>query len=251
DLVNVSKVREVTCITINRPDKKNCLNLETVRALKEAVINFESDSTSYVGIICGARGNFCYGYDVDDFAKDPEMIDKIEALGLFDIFCKKPLVAAINGYAVGAGFDLALWCDFLIIEETAVLGCYARQFGSPISKRSAERVVSVVGMHKALDWILTGRIVKAKEAYESGIVNRLVACGTGIGQAVNFSCALANMPQACLRADRAALYSLSNKYSEVVRGEIVSHFEKMRIIAMDEVKRGVHMTKSGDVRIRS
>ncbi|VEN56291.1 unnamed protein product [Callosobruchus maculatus] len=100
---------------------------------------------------------------------------------------KKPTVAAVNGYAVAGGFELAILCDLRVMEETAVMGLYGRRFGVPLTDGGTVRLQSMVGLSRALDLILTGRALPAKEAFEWGIANRIVACGTALGQAINLA----------------------------------------------------------------
>jgi enoyl-CoA hydratase/carnithine racemase len=115
-------------------------------------------------------------------------------------------VAAINGYAVAGGFELALWCDLRVVEETAVMGFFNRRFGIPIVNGSTARLPQIVGLSRALDLILTGRSVNAHEALDYGLANRVTACGTAIGNAINLANSLCKFPQECLRADRLSAY---------------------------------------------
>nr|CAD7265927.1 unnamed protein product [Timema shepardi] len=121
-------------------------------------------------------------------------------------FIKKPLVAAISGYAVAGGLELALLCDLRVVEETAIMGVFNRHFGVPLMDGGTVRLQSIVGLSRALDLILTGRAIKAKEAYEWGLANRVVACGTALGQAINLANSLVKFPQVCLQADRTSTY---------------------------------------------
>nr|XP_014287517.1 uncharacterized protein LOC106687876 isoform X2 [Halyomorpha halys] len=244
----IKKIGPITCIGLNRPDSKNRLNINLVKKLKEAIDSFEGDDSSPVAVLYGERGNFSYGYDLTEFNENPKYFNEIEDVGLLETFTSKPIVAAISGFAVGLAFDVALWCDFRIVEETAVMGGYARKFGVPISDTIARRLCYNLGVNKALDLMLTGRVLKSKEALESGIATRIVACGTGLGQAVNFGNSLANMPQACLKADRTAIISFSKKYSAAHVNDILQIKETQRLIALEEAEKGLYITESEDVR---
>ncbi|CAH1400422.1 unnamed protein product [Nezara viridula] len=249
NLLIIKKIGVITCIGLNRPDSKNRFSVNLTKKLKEAVESFEEDELSPVAVLYGERGNFSYGYDVSEFHENSKYFNEIEDIALLETFTSKPIVAAISGFAVGLAFDIALWCDFRIVEETAVMGGYARKFGVPISDAVAKRLCYNLGVNKALDLMLTGRVLKSKEALESGIATRVVACGTGLGQAVNFANSLANMPQACLKADRAAILSFSKKYStEHVKDIIMQIKCTQKQIALEEAEKGLYITESEDVR---
>uniref|UniRef100_T1I211 Enoyl-coa hydratase n=1 Tax=Rhodnius prolixus TaxID=13249 RepID=T1I211_RHOPR len=222
-------------VGLNRPQNKNCLNVELLKQLTFTLEAFQNDQNSLAGVLYGEQGNFSYGFDHSEIK---ENLQNVQLL-LQDItsqYSKKPLIAAVSGFAVGAGFDLALWCDFRIVEETAVIATYSRNFGVPVSDAAAKRLCLLVGTHRALDWVLTGRIVKAKEALDCGIATRVVACGTGLGQAVNFASSLCNMPQACLKADRASILSISHRFlTEQVKTEIIREQEENMKIALMHV----------------
>lgn len=245
----IKKIGPITCIGLNRPDSKNRFSIDLMKKLKEGIESFEEDESSPVAVLYGERGNFSYGYDLTEFNENPKYFKEIEDVALIETFTSKPIVAAVSGFAVGLAFDIALWCDFRIVEETAVMGGYARKFGVPISDTVAKRLCYNLGVNKALDLMLTGRVLKSKEALESGIATRLVACGTGLGQAVSFANSLANMPQACLKADRAAIISFSKKYSDKYARDIIMQTKSsQKQIALEEAEKGLYITESGDVR---
>ncbi|KAK9505385.1 hypothetical protein O3M35_009457 [Rhynocoris fuscipes] len=235
DSIKITKMGRVTCIGLNMPQNKNSLNLKMLTNLKIAIDTFENDSSSSAGVLYGEQGNFSHGYDQNELTSNVKDIQQI----VYDItkdFCKKPIVAAISGFAAGAGFDLALWCDFRIVEDTAILGSYARGFGVPLSDESAARLCTMVGYYRALDWVLTGRMVQAKEALDVGIATRLVACGTALGQAVHLANSLNNMPEACLKTNRATLISVTNQFtSPVFKQYILEEKEKNKKIALEVI----------------
>lgn len=218
----IKKIGPITCIGLNRPDSKNRFSIDLMKKLKEGIESFEEDESSPVAVLYGERGNFSYGYDLTEFNENPKYFKEIE-----------DVVSKTN----------------IIVEETAVMGGYARKFGVPISDTVAKRLCYNLGVNKALDLMLTGRVLKSKEALESGIATRLVACGTGLGQAVSFANSLANMPQACLKADRAAIISFSKKYSDKYARDIIMQTKSsQKQIALEEAEKGLYITESGDVR---
>ncbi|PRD20976.1 UNVERIFIED_CONTAM: yngF [Trichonephila clavipes] len=126
-------------------------------------------------------GNFCSGYDLKEVAKGNfyGIASEHGPMGPTKKLLKKPVVASVNGYAVAGGFELALWCDLRVVEETAVMGFFNRRFGVPLVNGSTVRLPQLIGLSRALDLILTGRPVSAKEAFEMGIATKITACGTG------------------------------------------------------------------------
>ncbi|KAB0800731.1 hypothetical protein PPYR_06470 [Photinus pyralis] len=211
--VVVEQLGAVTTIGINRPEKRNCVNVQTAQLLKDAIVNFENDKESLVAVLYGVGGNFCAGYDLAELAGGGSSCfthtDSKESgyMGPTHRFVKKPLIAAVSGYAVAGGMELALMCDLRVIEETAIMGVYCRRFGVPLIDGGTVRLTAMVGLSRALDLILTGRSIEAKEAFDWGLANRIVACGTSLGQAVNLAVSLTKFPQACLLADRKSTYN--------------------------------------------
>ncbi|XP_063228106.1 probable enoyl-CoA hydratase isoform X2 [Bacillus rossius redtenbacheri] len=204
DEVIVGQVGGVTTIGINRPQKRNCINDTTVAKLLEAFSRFESDDGACVGVLYGTGGNFCAGYDLEELHE--QQAHGLAALVPCNSHLRKPIVAAVSGYALGAGFELALMCDLRVVEETAVFGFFNRRFGVPSVSGGTVRLQAVVGLSRALDLILTGRPVKSEEALACGLANRVVACGTALGQAVNLASSMRKFPQASLSADRISTY---------------------------------------------
>ncbi|XP_075231130.1 putative enoyl-CoA hydratase isoform X2 [Lycorma delicatula] len=194
DELCIGKFGSYTVFRINRPEKRNCLNYSTAVKLKEGLAKFNNDILSSVAIIHGEGGSFCSGLDCSELANDKNFYEKFLALGLMEEFSKKPVIAAVSGYAVGTGFDLALWCDLRVVEDTAIFGYYNRRLGVPSPESAIKRLIGLVGRARAVDWVLTGRTVHAKEAFQTGIVSRLVACGTAYGQSVSLAKAVEKFP---------------------------------------------------------
>lgn len=221
----VKKFDHITTIGINRPEKRNCINKSTAVLLAETIKKFEEDNNAYVGVLHGIGGNFCAGYDLSEISElgDYGADDLLETgpMGLPQRVVKKPLVAALSGFAVAGGLELALLCDLRVIEENAVLGVYNRRFGIPLINGGTVRLQATVGLSRTLDLILTGRSIDAKEAYEWGLANRIVACGTALGQAMQLAGSLVKFPQDCLLQDRHSVYNaaFNSSYQTLLKYE--------------------------------
>ncbi|KAK0078538.1 hypothetical protein PV326_009290 [Microctonus aethiopoides] len=179
----VKQTGPITLFGINRPEKKNSLDTAAANELSQALDTFEENEECKIGIIHGIGGSFCAGFDLDEIAKNEVDIDNLPHFGLLstrNVLSKKPLIASINGYAVGVGFELALMCDLRIVEEHARMGFLNRRLGIPIMCGGTVRLPAMVGHSRAMDMILTGREINAEEAFKWGIANRLVACGAEI-----------------------------------------------------------------------
>lgn len=210
ETVKVEQHEGIALIGINRPEKRNCVNTPTAEALLKAFQEFDADESAKVAVLYGVGGNFCAGYDLKEVAEDtPAALGPYARgpMGPSRYETRKPVIAAVEGYAVAGGLEMALWCDLRVVEETAVMGVYCRRFGVPLIDGGTVRLPAIVGLGRALDLILTGRSIKAKEALEWGLANRVVACGTAIGQAVKLAQELIKFPQECMLADRASAYN--------------------------------------------
>ncbi|XP_053698164.1 probable enoyl-CoA hydratase [Sabethes cyaneus] len=207
----VEKIDSITMIGLNKPNIRNAINAEMGQQLTAAIDAFEKDESAAVGILHGVGGSFCSGYDLSELA-NPDVkpqsviLQRGGVMGPTRRNFKKPMVCAISGYCVGGGLELALMCDLRVMEELALLGFYNRRFGVPLVDGGSVRLPTLIGVSRAMDLILTGRTVKAKEALEIGLVNRIVAVGTGLGQAFNLASSIAKYPQACLNHDRNSMY---------------------------------------------
>lgn len=150
---------------------------------------------------------------------------------------KKPLICAMNGYCVAGGMELALLCDLRVMECDAVMGFFNRRFGVPLLDGATVRLAPMIGLSRALDLVLTGRQISAKEALEIGLANRVVATGTALGQALNLASSIAKFPQACLQHDRDSIfnsvYNASNK-DEALDFELMTTNQHV----LDEAKAG-------------
>ena len=212
-LVITEKKGAVTTIIINRPEVKNAVNGETAAALAKAFRDFESDDTSHVAVLCGTGGTFCAGADLKAIATAVEnsIPMRLEEegdgpMGPSRMLLSKPVIAAIDGYAVAGGMELALWCDLRVMEEGAVMGIFCRRWGVPLIDGGTVRLPRLIGLSRALDLILTGREVDAEECLQMGLANRMVPEGTARQAAEQLAAQMAALPQTCLRNDRLSAY---------------------------------------------
>ncbi|MEN0065495.1 MAG: crotonase/enoyl-CoA hydratase family protein [Myxococcota bacterium] len=208
--VRVERNGPVTTVILDRPEVRNAVDRPTAEALYAAFDAFEKDEEAKVAILWGASGTFCAGADLGAVA-DEERRNRLEVdgpgpMGPSRMLLDKPVIAAISGYAVAGGLELALWCDLRVMEQSAVLGVFCRRFGVPLIDGGTVRLPRLIGLSRALDLILTGRPVDAAEAYAMGLANRVVADGTARAQAEELARQIAAFPQRCMRADRRSAY---------------------------------------------
>jgi len=208
--VRIEKDGAVATIILSRPQVRNAVDLETAEALVSAVEHFEAEASLRVAVLWGEGGTFCSGADLKAVATG-EGINRLEPEGNAPMgpsrrVPTKPIIAAISGYAVAGGLELALWCDLRVVEEDAVLGVFCRRLGVPLIDGGTVRLPRLIGLSRALDLILTGRPVKAQEALAIGLANRVVPTGEARRAAEALARELAAFPQACLRADRLSAH---------------------------------------------
>lgn len=241
-LILSEKNGTVTLIGINRPQVRNCINSDTATQLTQAIETFENDESSPVAILHGIGGNFCAGYDLKELSENKDAVGTFllrseGAMGPTRRLIKKPLICAISGYCVAGGLELALMCDLRVMENDAVLGFFNRRFGVPLIDGATVRLAPLIGLSRALDLVLTGRQVGAKEALEIGLANRVVDCGTALGQALNLASCIAKFPQQCLNHDRDSLfyatYNAKNK-DEALDFELMTTSKEL----LEEAKEG-------------
>lgn len=197
----------VWVVTIDRPGVRNAIDRATAEALAQAFRDFEHDDALDLAVLTGAGRHFCAGADLKAVSAGtgPRVAAGGDGpLGPTRMQTTKPVIAAIEGYAVAGGLELALWCDLRIAAEGAVLGVFCRRFGVPLVDGGTVRLPRLIGHSRAMDLLLTGRPVTAGEAAEMGLVNRIVADGEALERAVALAGEIARFPQTCLRNDRAA-----------------------------------------------
>lgn len=208
--VKVERAGKVMTVIINRPEARNAVDGPTARALAEAFRKFDKDKSASVAVLCGAGGNFCAGADLKAIFSGKNF-NRVSAkgdgpMGPSRMLLSKPVIAAVAGYAVAGGLELALWCDLRVAEQSAVFGVFCRRWGVPLIDGGTVRLPRLIGLSRAMDMILTGRPVGAEEALEMGLVNCVVKDGCSRRAAEELAARLAEFPQTCLRHDRLSAY---------------------------------------------
>jgi enoyl-CoA hydratase len=215
----------VLIVTIQRPEVRNAVDRPTADALSEAFRNFEDSDDLRVAILTGSEGHFCAGADLKAMANEPERANRIDTegdgpMGPTRMRMDKPTIAAIEGYAVAGGLELALWCDLRVAADDATLGFFDRRWGVPLIDGGTVRVTRLIGQSRAMDLLLTGRGVPAREALEIGLVNRLAPTGEALETAIALALEIAKFPQEVMRADRrSALTQWGSSEEEAMRRE--------------------------------
>lgn len=222
--VLVERDGNVAVITINRAHARNAVDSATAEKLHQAFEGFDRDESLSVAILKGAGNTFCAGFDLKEVAKGGRSLSENETRGPMGptwMMLSKPVLAAVEGYAVAGGFELALWCDLRIAARDAVFGVFNRRFGVPLIDLGTVRLPRLIGQSHALDLILTGRSVSGEEALRMGVANRLVEPGKAFQEALRLAHTLAEFPQQGLRGDRMSAYQQwSLSWKEACRNEL-------------------------------
>lgn len=222
--VKTEQVGSIWVVTINRPVARNAIDGPTARALSAAFRQFEHASDLSVAVLTGAGETFCSGADLSTASDEQRALhvsDEGDApSGLARLQLSKPCIAAVEGFALGGGFEIALWCDLRVAASNAIFGLAHHRWGITSLDGGTVLLPRLVGQSHALDLILTGRRVDGEEARAMGLVNRLVAPGTALQAAIALAEEIARSPQACIRADRlSCLEQWSLPYREALRNE--------------------------------
>ena len=199
----------VTTVVLDRPEARNAVDRPTAAALAEAFRAFEADPEARVAVLWGANGTFCAGADLKARAAGRGLRlepDGDGPMGPSRMLLSKPVIAAVAGYAVAGGLELALWCDLRVVEEDAVLGVFCRRWGIPLLDGGTVRLPRLIGLSRALDLILTGRPVDAREAERIGLANRIVPRGQARAAAEALAAQIAAFPPRCVLSDRRSAY---------------------------------------------
>ncbi|MEX0581586.1 MAG: crotonase/enoyl-CoA hydratase family protein [Mycobacterium sp.] len=236
--VNVVRKGPVTTVIIDRPQARNAVNGPTAIALFEAFEEFDRDDSAAVAVLWGDHGTFCAGADLkaigttasnptqppgDGLGSDVAGPAAPGPMGPTRMVLPKPVIAAVSGYAVAGGLELALWCDLRVVEEDAVFGVFCRRWGVPLVDGGTVRLPRLIGHSRAMDMILTGRAVGADEALAIGLANRVVPQGQSRQAAEELAAELARAPQGCMRADRlSALYQWGHSEADAMDFEFGS-----------------------------
>jgi enoyl-CoA hydratase len=225
--VEVDRDGAVLVVSINRPEVRNAINGPTARALAGTFRDFDGDPELRVAVLTGRGSSFCAGADLGAIAEgtDSERTLRVAEdgdgpLGVSRMTLGKPVIAAVEGYAVAGGLELALWCDLRVASRSAIFGVYCRRWGVPLMDGGTIRLPRLVGHGRALDMILTGRDVTAEEALRIGLADRVVAGREALPAAIALAKELAALPQMCLRSDRlSAFQQWGMELPEALRNE--------------------------------
>ncbi len=199
----------IAIVTIDRIHARNAVDRETAGQLAALFRQFDADAGLDVAILTGAGGHFCAGADLKALSEGQgnSMSDDGDGpMGPTRMLLSKPVIAAIEGYAVAGGLELALWCDLRVASRDAVLGVFCRRFGVPLVDGGTVRLPRLIGQSNALDLILTGRGVSGEEAWRMGLVNRMTETGYALDRALELAQTLSAFPQQCMRSDRLSVY---------------------------------------------
>jgi enoyl-CoA hydratase len=212
-LIDIRKEGKVSIITITRPERRNAINGDTASALRQAFLDYDADESQRVAILTGGDSVFCAGADLKEIESLSFKLEESEhgPLGFTRLLLHKPVIAAIAGYAVAGGLEIACWADFRVADESAQFGCLERRFSVPLVDGGTVRLPQIVGSGRALDLILTGRLIDTREAYQIGLVNYLTPRGKHLEKALEIAHQLTEFPQAAMLNDRRSVYQTLGK----------------------------------------
>jgi enoyl-CoA hydratase/carnithine racemase len=238
--VSVQIKQQIMIVSLQRPTHRNAVDGPTADALAKAFRDFDANDDLSVAILTGEQ-TFCAGADLKAAAGEGARSNTLQVegdgpMGPSRMRLSKPVIAAIEGYAVAGGIELALWCDLRVAAEDAVLGVFCRRFGVPLVDGGTVRLPRLIGESRAMDLILTGRPVGAQEALDIGLVNRLAPRGKALAYAEELAATLCELPQTCLRSDRASVMA---QYDVPFEEAMAQEFEKgMTVIHSGETAAG-------------
>lgn len=192
----------VAVVRIGRPERRNAIDSATAQRLHDELIAFDEDPDLRVAVLTGDETAFCAGADLKDLPR----LRPSGPLGPTRLQLAKPVIAAVEGWCVAGGIELAAWCDLRVAGESAIFGCLERRWGVPLIDGGTVRLPQIVGLGRALDWILTGREVTAAEAERAGFVTRVVPDGTALDAALELAAGIAEKPWTCVTHDRTSVY---------------------------------------------
>ncbi|HET8640532.1 MAG TPA: crotonase/enoyl-CoA hydratase family protein [Pseudonocardiaceae bacterium] len=238
----------VWTVVIRRAGVRNAVDGVTAAALARAFREFEADERARVAVLTGAGGHFCAGADLGAIGTDRGNVatpDGDGPMGPTRMCLDKPVIAAVEGYAVAGGLELALWCDLRVAGEGAVFGVFCRRFGVPLIDGGTVRLPRLVGESVAMDMVLTGRAVDAAEAKHVGLVNRLVPAGQALRAAQALAAELAALPQVALRGDRR---SVRGQHGLPVAAAMAAEFEHGTAALAAEAREGAARFRAGEGR---
>ncbi|MFF0543470.1 crotonase/enoyl-CoA hydratase family protein [Nocardia thailandica] len=239
--VRVEHAGPVTTVILDRPEARNAVDGPTARALTDAFRAFDADPAASVAVLWGEHGTFCAGADLKALGTPDGNVateDGDGPMGPTRLALSKPVIAAVSGYAVAGGLELALWCDLRVAEQDATFGVFCRRWGVPLIDGGTVRLPRIIGEGRALDMILTGRAVGAPEALQMGLVTRVVPNGDARRVAEELAAQLAALPQTCLRSDRASVLEQHGRSEEsALRNEFRHGLAALTDGALDGARR--------------
>lgn len=202
----------VLIVAINRFERKNAVDFKTAHELYETFTDFDQNPEFDIAILTGNGSTFCAGADLKAIGNE-DLQSRVQdggegsfaPMGVSRMELSKPVIAAIEGHAVAGGTELALWCDLRVMAEDAIMGIFCRRFGVPLIDMGTIRLPRLIGQSRAMDLVLTGRPVDAKEAHAIGLANRIVPSGKALEKAIELAKEIAAFPQTCMRNDRKSV----------------------------------------------
>jgi enoyl-CoA hydratase len=242
--VRIERDGPLFTVLLSRPERRNAVDGATARALADAFREFDADDAAAVAVLHGEGGVFCAGADLKaaGTAEGNRVApDGDGPMGPTRMRLSKPVIAGVAGHAVAGGLELALWCDLRVAEESAVLGVFCRRWGVPLIDGGTLRLPRLIGQSRAMDMILTGRPVGAREAREIGLVNRVVPDGGSRRAAEALAGELARFPQTCMREDRL---SVLEQWGLSEEGAMAGELEH-GIRSLQEVQAGLEQFRAG------
>lgn len=221
--ITVENRDKLMIIKLNRPKQMNAVNTDTATELRKAFKEFDKDNNKHVAILTGSSTTFCAGFDLKFLASnsnsnnnlESDITDKLKMLNDYEgpgpmgptrMLLTKPVISAIEGYCVAGGLELSLFTDIRIGSKSSKYGVLCRRFGVPLIDGGTVRLPRIIGHGRAMDLILTGRLVDANEAYNIGLINRLVEDGNALNEAIKYAEEIIKFPQICMRTDRMSAY---------------------------------------------
>jgi enoyl-CoA hydratase len=201
--VRYERVGAAAVLTIDRPERRNAVDGAAAKLLRQGFEDFEAEAGARVLVLTGAGGEaFCAGADLK--ALDLDVDDAAGPMGFSRLTPSKPAIAAVDGWCLAGGLELALWCDLRVATPASTFGFFERRWGVPLVDGGTQRLPRVVGSGRALELILTGRPVDAEEALRIGLVNEVVAPGAHLERALELAETIAAFPQETMLVDRRA-----------------------------------------------
>jgi enoyl-CoA hydratase/carnithine racemase len=241
----------IAIVTLDRPEVANAIDRPTAAELADAFRCFDRDEALSVAVLTGAHGRFCAGADLKAMREAPDRVTRVARdgdgpVGPTRLLLGKPVIAAVEGYAVAGGLELAAWCDLRVAAEDAVFGVFCRRWGIPLMDGGTIRLVRLLGHSHALDLILTGRGVSGDEALRMGLANRIVPPGRALEEAIALARQIAATPQAAVRSDRLSSYEQWSLPLGEALG--VEYEHGVSAIGSGELRSGLERYASGDWR---